>query len=437
MATQARVPGSSLPSSMLVRALGGWRQLQANSLGQGSVALVDQAVVSGTRFLTTVVVGRTCGADALGIYSLAFIFVVVFICVQDALISTPYTVFSGRLCGRRLRLLAGSVLAHQAMLSVVAVCCLISLGAALSLRASLSPLASVLWILGGVMPFCLLREFARKFVFARLKVLIALGIDAVAAVVQIGGLIALACFGILSPATALAVMGFACAASGLGWLYLARTEFQPRRIHARKQLKQNWRFGKWLCATQLSGVVHANIVEFCLMAMVGAAATGRYVACLTLVLLCNPFILGVVNYMTPKAVQALCDDGDRGVRRVTMKTSFLFAGAIGTYCLLLAVFGDALLLIVFGKGFAGQGLIIVLALCSLAWGQIAAVSCGLAAIERADVSFRGGLIGLGLTAIAVPVLVPSWGSVGAAIGLLIGSITSAALQTFTFLRLTR
>ena len=36
------------------------------------MALVDQALVSGTRFLATIIVGRCCGPRELGTYSLAF-----------------------------------------------------------------------------------------------------------------------------------------------------------------------------------------------------------------------------------------------------------------------------------------------------------------------------------------------------------------------------
>jgi hypothetical protein len=65
------------------------------------------------------------------------------------------------------------------------------------------------------------------------------------------------------------------------------------------------------------------------------------------------------------------------------------------------------------------------------------MSCGLSAIERTDASFRAGLAGLVTTMIAVPVMISVWGSAGAAVGVLAGSVTSAALQTLAFSRLTR
>lgn len=40
------------------------------------LSLLDQAVVSGTSFITTLLIGRICGAEELGIYSLAFTLIV-------------------------------------------------------------------------------------------------------------------------------------------------------------------------------------------------------------------------------------------------------------------------------------------------------------------------------------------------------------------------
>ena len=37
-----------------------------------ALSVLDQGVVSGTRFLTTVLIGRACAPEELGLYSLGF-----------------------------------------------------------------------------------------------------------------------------------------------------------------------------------------------------------------------------------------------------------------------------------------------------------------------------------------------------------------------------
>src|SRR5689334_14460496 len=88
--------------------------------GKGALALMDQAVVSGTSFLTTILVGRWCGAGELGAYSLGFSLLVAWAGVQESLIAVPYTLYWHRCPPEEQRGYSGSVLAHQAMLSALA-----------------------------------------------------------------------------------------------------------------------------------------------------------------------------------------------------------------------------------------------------------------------------------------------------------------------------
>ena len=81
-------------------------------LGGGRVFLApaDQSVYSGTNFLTTVLLGRLCGADELGTYSLAFTLLVLAAAAQESLVSTPYMIYAQRRRRAALRCYAGSTL---------------------------------------------------------------------------------------------------------------------------------------------------------------------------------------------------------------------------------------------------------------------------------------------------------------------------------------
>src|SRR5262245_20727373 len=78
-------------------------------LAPWALALIDQALVSGSRFATTLVVGRFCGPAELGEYSLAFSLHVLAGCVQEALLTTPYAVVSKRLRPRSRATYAGAI----------------------------------------------------------------------------------------------------------------------------------------------------------------------------------------------------------------------------------------------------------------------------------------------------------------------------------------
>src|SRR5581483_6028917 len=66
-----------------------WSRFLEGDSGKHALALMDQAVVSGTSFLTTVLIGRWCGASELGVYALGFSLLVSWGCVHQSLIALP------------------------------------------------------------------------------------------------------------------------------------------------------------------------------------------------------------------------------------------------------------------------------------------------------------------------------------------------------------
>src|SRR5262249_3510655 len=144
-------------------------RILATVSGKDTLALVDQAVVSGTSFLTTVMIGRWGGAEELGVYSLGLSLLVSGLCVQESLIALPYTICRHRALQGTPAEYAGSVLVHQGLLSALALIVLAAAATVLSLGGGLPGLAGVAWALQWVLPFALLREFGRRFAFAHLR----------------------------------------------------------------------------------------------------------------------------------------------------------------------------------------------------------------------------------------------------------------------------
>ena len=85
-------------------------KLRSSGVRSGTLALIDQGLVSASRFVTTVLVGRAAGDAGLGAYSLGFTLLMLLTCVQDSLLSVPFTVFGNRMSQRGRRRYAGSVL---------------------------------------------------------------------------------------------------------------------------------------------------------------------------------------------------------------------------------------------------------------------------------------------------------------------------------------
>ncbi|QDT14144.1 oligosaccharide flippase family protein [Alienimonas californiensis] len=411
----------------------GVRSLVERALSDPALAIADQAAVSGTRFVTTVTVGRFAGAEELGVYALATAGLILAGCVQESIVTKPYTVLR---TGRGDRRYAGSALAFHllfglglagALLIAAAVC-----GAAGAPGAGL-----VLACLAGVAPLTLLWEFARRMSFAHLRFRSALAVDGGLGALQLSGLAALALAGSLNALTALAVVGAAAALAGGTWLALRRRQFAPRRTRLRSDWGRNWRFGRWVLAGQLCGTSANGAPQWILAATAGVAAAGLYAGAQNVVLLCNPLILAMASLLVPQTAEARRSGGTAAVRRVVLRAAALLAAVAGLFWLGLLLFGGTLLRQIYGAEFAGAGSAIrVLGLAPLAWSFIVAFEAGLSAIDRPDLSFRAILVGLIVTAAGAAALSGPFGPAGAAAGLALGAAVSAAVLAFDFLRLT-
>ena len=403
----------------------------------GICSLFDQAVVSGTSFVTTVCIGRMCSKEELGVYYLGLSIFYFVRGIQDQTVSAPYLVYCNRRRDSELATYSGSSLAHQVVLSTITLAVLLGLAGVLSTGIGPAGLASVVWVLLGAVPFLLLREYIRRFSFAHLRPPVAVAIDASVAVLQLASLALLANFDRLSVVTAFAVMGGACAVASAGWLLAKRhsLRFSGTRIVA--DWWHNWSFAKWALACDLVGYSAPYIMPWIVVAACGEAETGMLAACATLIGLANTFIMGIANYLAPKAARTYAADGLDSLCHLLTKAAVMFAATLGGFAMLVFVAGDYVATLVHGADFVGAGIIMTIyALEMLALSLGLTMSAGLWAMERPSANFRADICNLTVTITAAACLVPTLGILGAALASLSGTTAGTLIRFLIFTRLT-
>lgn len=425
---------STIPDLAAAPALGGagrlargLRQLAASPLlKSSSLSVFDQAIVSGTSFATSVILGRCALRDELGVYYLALSVVFFARGIQEQLVSVPYMIYSGRKPPDALAQYAGSTLLHQ--------CAMMLLTAVLLAAAQLSgavPQSGRLafWLLVGAAPVMLFREFVRQFLFTHLDLKAALALDAAAAAMQLGSLVALAVSGNLSVPSALAVLTVASGVPAAVWLVLQRRPINAQLAAAAGDFARNWSFARWALASQLLACTTPYVMPWIVAYTHGESDTGLLGACTTLVGLSNTFLMGLCNFLSPRAARAFAEGGLEELRAVLQKTALLFVATLGTAALLAAVAGEFVAVAIYGPQFAGAGPIIaVLSLSVLANSLGVTAGNGLFAMERPKANFVADLISL-LVVIAVTVAcVPLLGPLGAALATLSGTASDAAVR---------
>jgi O-antigen/teichoic acid export membrane protein len=402
------------------------------SLGGHLIALADQAVVSCVSFLAMIAVSRWVDPGQLGIYSIGTSIVVILLGIQAGLVSLPYTIQQHSALGTASER-AGSALAQSAALSGVSA--ILLAGAALTVNESPenSGLNQVLWVLAVSAPFLLLREFGRQFSFARLRMAEAFALDATVAILQLATLLCLGPLGRITPATACAALGGACAVIGAPWLYFARGQFEINRT-APRIAKQGWELAKWLFAAQITALLQRYVTYWLLAVVAGSAATGVFAACMSIVTFANPLIIGLSNLFMPKAVLAFTTGGPKPLMRQILRDALVLAAVMIPFTAIVALSGEHIMKLLYhGADYQSHGS--TLALLALAWLLFASgvpAAIGLASMERPHVIVWAGLFGVAITVGLVPKFVGAWGLTGAAWAVLAGSGAEAAMRWIGF-----
>ena len=281
-------------------------------------------------------------------------------------------------------------------------------------------LMAITWALIGVMPFALLRDFFRRFSFAHLQMANALILDLAVAVIQLLMLGWLGWAGQMSAVTACLAMGASCGMVALGSLYFSRSRFAFDVGQVRTTARQSWNLGKWLVANQIMVQVQRYSAYWLSVMIAGAAATGIYTACMSIVAFTNPLFYGLNNIFTQKSVLAWKEAGGAGLRRQTFHDLLLLVAALGPFCVAALWVGEDVMRFFYsGKEYQGYGeTIAVLAFAILASAVGSPASNALASMERPRTTLVINAIGTVLTLILVGGLTANWGLNGAAYGLL-------------------
>jgi O-antigen/teichoic acid export membrane protein len=406
------------------------------ALHQGFLSLADQAVASISNFVTGVIIARATSKEEFGLYMLGFTLIMLMTDLQTSLIATPYMVYAPRLKGTEQALYAGSTLIHQLALSFLTTLLIVCAAFAAGFGVGPRGLEPVLWALAVVSTLILLREFVRRICFASLKLKTVFLFDTAVAIGQISGLLVLAHFKLLSASRAYWLVGSICGIAVLLWFWFNRKQYHLRFDESVAALGRNWTFGKWVFASGLLWTASTNLYPWLLAFFHGAAAAGVFAACLGVVSSGNPALLGIQNFLGPKISHEFAAKGPKALRRLVLKISAILALPASLLAVVLIVWGDRFIALLYGSRYSGNGLVIAVLAANLLVAAIAfSFSRALFAIERADLDFA-----LNLAAIVIMLTLGLWlvriyGPLGAALGLLGANAVTAVLRAGAFLRL--
>jgi O-antigen/teichoic acid export membrane protein len=391
-------------------------------LKKGGLAVTDQALVSGSNFVLGVLLARSLPAKEYGAYALAFAVFLLLAGFHQNLILSPLSVLGPSLYSRRSRDYLGAVLYLQAGFGLVVMFGLIIAAAifsgmhqpdmanALAGLAIAAPCILLFW-LGRISQYTLEMSPSPAAKAAGLYC-ISLGV----------GLLLLKRTSRLSPFTVYLLMG---AGSLIASCYLFG-RLKPTLRQARRDLSirpvcaEHWKLGRWEMSTGIVYTVGENIWIFLTALILGVVDVAGVRAMANLALPASHVIVALGRLAQPYASRIAGQDGDEATNTFVRKVWVLLSLGATVYFVAVLGFDKPIVRLLYGGKFLDYAYLaplltlgVVFQATSQAYNvglralqkpssifAVYAASTGLSLIVGIPVTYRFGLLGMLLIALA-------------------------------------
>jgi O-antigen/teichoic acid export membrane protein len=322
-------------------------------------ALADQGMVSGANVLTGVVLARFLGAEGFGTYTLAWAVLLFVASIHLALVVGSMMAVGPKQEEEEEAAYYGAVIVQNLAFSIVGT--LVVFGGA-----KLSHLAFPSWEIGGsALPIAAAtfattwQEFMRRYFFTRNRAGMAFAVDTV----RYGGQIVVLLLlfvgfpGMIDSDDALwAVAGAAAIPAALSFLVLGAVEY--RRETMVPVAVRHYESAKWMVVSSPLEWAGEYVFIFATGSVINTAAVGALRASQNIAALTSLLFLSLLNVVPARAAHHLHRSGRAAMDRYLLRTTVFGAGVTGAVCLVIALFPEFFLGLLFGDEFRGYGEIV-------------------------------------------------------------------------------
>jgi O-antigen/teichoic acid export membrane protein len=278
---------------------------------RGALAITDQALMSGSNFLLSILLARWLAPERYGVYALAFSIFFFLSSVHQALLLEPMSVLATSEYSRCRREYAGALIWFHAAFSVVIA---LAFGAAAWIVAAAGhrDLAWALLGLSAGAPGILFFWLARMACYVETAPQYAARGAVLYSALILGGAWALAHANRISPAAAFILMGSAGSIVALALLTKVRPALATSRVLLRQAASSHWNYGRWALGSSLVIWVPGNIFYSIIGGFVGVGGAGSFRALMNVIypvthsasalsLLFQPRLSGLASASGPRA----------------------------------------------------------------------------------------------------------------------------------------
>lgn len=393
-----------------------------------SFTVLDQALVSSTNFVTTVLVARYSSVRELGLFALCFTSLAILANIQRALFVEPHNVLGVRRETHVAKYTTSTTMAAAAFSIVGAV--LGALGGVVAYVLGYNDAGDLVFVTSGVAIFYLLQDYLRGILFTLFRVSSVLSNDVVCYGGQIAAIVAIAIAGELSAKTAVIAMGATSAAAAALGIAQIRDQLVSG-VAVRYAAAQNWEFGRWLVVSTAAEATAGRLYVYLASSLISVAGAGALRAVQTIMGVTNILTFSLIGRALPRASKVYDEGGHPALSQCLRHLTVRVAIPVWGYVAVMLVIPATVLEIAFGEGYREYAILLQLtALNTAVWVPASILTMGIKA-KRISTPFApmSGFSAL-YTIIAGPPILIHYGLNGAAASAL--GLACMSLGYFTY-----
>ena len=407
------------------------------SLGQDAQLIVlDQTVVSGVNFLTSIMLARALAPGIYGEYVLVYSILLFVKNIHLAVVTTPTMLPSVITQGTRTTNFKSEAATLHACFVGLALPALIATAILWSAAAPITVRPAVLVALCFATFGVLNQEFVRRLLFGQLSRKAAFVNDVLSYGGQLGGILALASSGKMTVESALVMIGVASTTAAIVGVRQCRFSV-PYLSFNRRLMARYLHYGKWLTATHLFLWIMDRWYLYILAIYLSTTDTGVFAACLAILGAANVLFLALENHVLPIGSRILAELGPAGLRR---KCRPLFLGVVvvtGLASAGIIIYSSQILRVLYGSDYQEYGHVLGLLSLFVFVGSLGRISgTALKVVSKTKQIFYGYSFAVMFTLGTAIMFVTRFGLEGAAVGHVLGNAVTTLWLAVSFLRAT-
>ena len=401
---------------------------------QGYLSGLDQALISLTNFLATILLARALTPTQFGAYGVGFLLLHLGRAVQEGVIVQPMTSLGPSLQGDvRRAYLTGSA-ALQTWLAVIgALACALTGWILTRLGNTVAgPTLFALWF-----PLLLAQpqEFIRRVFYTLSQVDLAVLNTLVSSVVRLAALAWMLGAGADQGTAGLYAIGWGGAAGLALGLALTRRLWIRRQVETIAAWRRNWAFGRWVLGSTMANWVAVEVYPILTAGLVSFAATGAYRALQNVVAPIHSLLRAMDTYFTPRLADRRRIAGANGVVHM-VRQMFLVTGPPVAFVLVVAVaFAEPILRLLYGETYVeyASGMRLMAVFYAL-WYSFWPIQSALKALERTRPIFVGSVVAMIAMATVGVLAILAYGVYGTIAGQAMSALILSLVLWATWLR---